>query len=695
MSRIGSENIPDAIRGALLAGLWVGAVDLLASTVVGGRGGASALFIAGGLAVTALLASLLFLAAVPISLAIQRLAGLGADAVRTALYYSAAVLVALIHLSDGFPLHAIASRFPSTARLAGLVFLWAAVVVLVAFAAYRLHESVSARPRWRRALSGWHIAGPFVILGLVAWLLLASSARYAPMLSSGAFSLAFAALAAVAIALAAFVARYRVGRLLIAAAILALMLGPWPLIWLAERQPTAEGEAEPKKPRYVVLIVVDTLRADALTCYNPAASPTPNIDALAADGVLFENANTVSSWTLPSMASMLTGLSPFAHGSIHKSSKVPAQIPTVATYLQGEGYRTAGIGMNSVLGPHVGLARGFDEYWWYPRRVLDHSIGGDLLQSASKRRFGVRVLTEDLGAFSEGWLQENYETPFFLWFHVYDPHMPYDPPELYRTEEIDPLPGGAVGFSMEHYHNVRRGALILSGAQKETVKKLYSGEVRYVDDEVGEVIEKLRTLGIYDDSLIIFTSDHGEELWDRNGIGHGHSLHREVMRVPLIIKLPGAEVKKVVHGRTTTMNITPTILDYVEVTPDPRGMNGRSLRPILEDPNPVAEGEAVFATGLIYYDQQEAAIIDEAKYVRTLSGALPDTLYDLGHDPTERESVAVTQPDQLARIRSALDTYIAEAKALGAAYGLKAKGGKESQELTPEQLEAMEAVGYL
>ena len=202
----------------------------------------------------------------------------------------------------------------------------------------------------------------------------------------------------------------------------------------------AKRTGEPSQPagvshpvRHVILITVDTLRADALSAYDRDAAPTPYIDQLARDGLMFTKALSPAPWTLPAMASIMTGVSPSVHGAIKRDSRLSDNAKTLAEYMREAGYRTAATGDNSLLKPAHNLTQGFEDYNFFPKRSMGGSFGAVLLET--RRRFQTEVSTEGLtDLFADG-VRANRKNDFFLWFHYYDPHGPYAPPPRFLPEE--------------------------------------------------------------------------------------------------------------------------------------------------------------------------------------------------------------------------------------------------------------------
>ena len=382
----------------------------------------------------------------------------------------------------------------------------------------------------------------------------------------------------------------------------------------------AKRTGEPSQPagvshpvRHVILITVDTLRADALSAYDRDAAPTPYIDQLARDGLMFTKALSPAPWTLPAMASIMTGVSPSVHGAIKRDSRLSDNAKTLAEYMREAGYRTAATGDNSLLKPAHNLTQGFEDYNFFPKRSMGGSFGAVLLET--RRRVQTEVSTEGLtDLFADG-VRANRKNDFFLWFHYYDPHGPYAPPPRFLPEE-SPEPG--VGTHFDRSKEVRGGQFVPSLQERDWIRKLYESEVRYVDQSIGKLLVILDQLELYRDSLIIFTSDHGEEFWEHAGLGHGHSLHDELLWVPLIIKLPQEASRGQISTPVDTTSLTPTVLELCGISYRADGFSAGSLVSLWDEGLEPYRAQPIVGTGLLYFEDRESIVFGDMKYVRTL-----------------------------------------------------------------------------
>ena len=444
--------------------------------------------------------------------------------------------------------------------------------------------------------------------------------------------------------------------------------------------------------RRVILLTVDTLRRDALSCYG-GRTQTPYIDRLAKDGILFENAYAPGPWTLPSFATILSGVSPWVHGATRLGHAVPTGLPSLAAFLKRDGYATAAIGSNPVLiprGSDPSFFEGFDDYDFYPKHHRPVTQGHQIALRFFPTAFGDTASTDHLTRLAQRWVSSYRDREFFLWFHYYDPHVPYEPPAAFSPPG-DPDPTIGKRFDGERRQKIREGAFRPSAEAMDWVRALYHGEVRYIDDRIGRFIATLKDLDLYEDTLIVFTSDHGEEHYEHRSIGHGHSLYEELLRVPLIIKLPGSSVRTKVGQNVPLESIVPTILDLCGGEFDTQAFSGTSLRGHWENETSSRTEAPVFSTGLAVYEEREAVVFDRLKCIRSLDSA-QEELYDLGSDPEEKSNVAFLHADKVAEGRKLLAANAAKSAKLRKLYGL---GPAQDAPLDPEAIERLRSLGYV
>ncbi|MCO6430911.1 MAG: sulfatase [Deltaproteobacteria bacterium] len=415
-----------------------------------------------------------------------------------------------------------------------------------------------------------------------------------------------------------------------------------------------------KQSQYsLVLISLDTLRADRLGAYGYSRPTSPSIDRLAKESALFVNAVSVTSWTLPAHVSLFTGLYPTTHGvRTRELGKIPPSTPLLAEILESRGYKNYGLMGGGYLGADHGFKRGFIKY---------ARVG-----NPAKFAFGkqVKQAEEILKSIPE-------HHPYFLFLHTYDIHCPYEtPPEYhshFRSEGAAPIDASKCGKTFYNQQNVTpQQALHLSDH--------YDASIRMVDDAFGKLIDYLKSRSDYDDTIIIVTSDHGEEFLEHGRIGHILSLNRELLMVPLIIKAPGAK-PRAIENTVSLVDITPTVLDLLNIEDLPK-MDGRSLGKLLKGENseirPFQFSELEVDVNLrSHYDDQYHTIVDLE------SGSA--SLFDVTADSTEQNNIAEAQPEVLEERVSQLQKFVS-----GLISGLG-----ESKSHSDKELEQLRTLGYL
>ncbi|MBI5710684.1 MAG: sulfatase [Candidatus Eisenbacteria bacterium] len=446
------------------------------------------------------------------------------------------------------------------------------------------------------------------------------------------------------------------------------------------------GCARPRKatpPAAIFLIVVDTLRPDHLSCYGGAGHPSPAIDRLAASGVRFERAQSVSSWTVPSMGAMLTSRYPTQLGLIEQPPEqgvrfdwrekrrqvrytLPGGVPTLASLLDDAGYHPAAFVNQPFINAGDGFLHGFAE-WCYTtgERTLEWH---DFTRPMPTINFpaGTDLGTADslLVAEFARWLAANADRRPFVWLHLLTPHWPYTPPDRY-------LPG----------HEPR----------PTDPEPLYSAEVREADDLVAAALAAIDARVGLERSLVILTSDHGEEFLDHGMYEHGHSLHREIIHVPLILAGPSLPAGKTVGACVRTVDLLPTILALAGAdVPGPAGIGGVSLLPFLRGR---AKDLPVYSEGMLYGSTKRSLIDHGYKLMIDVQTTPPYRLFDVSRDPLETLDLAPQLPDRVARMRRAL--AVERARFVTDYAALVGPGAVKNDPETQRVLRAMRALGYV
>jgi arylsulfatase A-like enzyme len=323
------------------------------------------------------------------------------------------------------------------------------------------------------------------------------------------------------------------------------------------------------------LIVVDSVRADHVSAYGYARNTTPNLDALIADqGVRFQQAISISPWTCPSNASLLTGRIPTAVGSSWDTVRntLPQAETTLGELLQQGDYYTAGFVNCYCTKGALGFAQGFDHF---DETLSDHR-GDDKARAAEVNARVVDWLDNQ-------WLpQSNVEGPLFMFIYYFDPHVWYDPPPPYNTL-FDPNYGGTFdGRVYQDGKDVVLGRIMPSERDVEHLLALYDGEIAYWDAEFGRLMQHLQGAGMLENTLIIVTADHGELFGEHGEWTHGNALYEEVIRIPLVARYNGViEPGTVIEMPVQNIDLMPTILDFAGMS-IPAGLHSISLRPFLD-----------------------------------------------------------------------------------------------------------------
>jgi arylsulfatase A-like enzyme/predicted Zn-dependent protease len=361
---------------------------------------------------------------------------------------------------------------------------------------------------------------------------------------------------------------------------------------------------EPKHDiRNIVLISIDTCRADYLSCYGFSHKTTPNIDAVAAEAVLFENVLSPVPLTLPAHSSMMTGTIPPYHG-VHENQgyRLGKLNLTLAELLKDKGFTTGAVISAFVMDSQFGLNQGFDTY--------DDNFDEELNTIGIVERRGSEASDHAIS-----WIEHHKDESFFLFLHYYDPHLKYVPPEPFKS--------------------------LYAGNP-------YAGEIAYTDYCIGRVIDKLKMLGLYDSSLIIITGDHGESLNEHGEASHGYYIYESVLKVPLIFKLPEKKEPKRITERVGLVDIFPTVCQLLDIE-IPSEIHGADLSGHFSKKNYTPGQRAFYCESLVAtkYDCNPllGVIAGDWKYIQTTRAEL----YDLSKDPTELSNVIENQP-QRARI---------------------------------------------
>ncbi|MGH2570995.1 MAG: sulfatase-like hydrolase/transferase, partial [bacterium] len=444
------------------------------------------------------------------------------------------------------------------------------------------------------------------------------------------------------------------------------------------RTPPLEIVEEARNPVNVIWVTSDALRAANTSIHGYARETTPTLERFRKDAVFFRYNYSQCCWTQPSMTSLFTSLYPFE--AFRMEGGLSPELFTVAQVLREAGWRTAGLSNNEVVGPSTSLDRGFDTFYRPPRayardRLLSYTtlaylvdgVVGGRIHAVVEAATLVPQPRRELAARTEKALFEEavrvldgLEEPFFLYLHFMAPHAPYAPEEPFADW------GGAGPPPTEHLlRDARRmPPKDLAPEELADVVLRYDREIRMLDDYFGRLLDRLREKGLYDDSIVILTSDHGEELLEHGGWTHGRALYQESVHVPLLVKLPGSRHGGVTFDLPTQgVDLLPTILSVVDLDAafpyalrgeSVFGRGGETIRDLGNRPIVIE-----FNSHYPDVNDQAALVLGNAKLVRDLvSGELQ--LYDLAGDPGERRNLATADPERRDRLAALLEGIIRE-----------------------------------
>ncbi|MDP6980762.1 MAG: sulfatase [Myxococcota bacterium] len=430
-------------------------------------------------------------------------------------------------------------------------------------------------------------------------------------------------------------------------------------------------------PYNVLVILLDSLRADHLTPYGADARDTPHLAELASQGVVFTRARTNATWTRPSVVSMFSSRYPWQHGVLTPDALLPASLPYLPEMLGAAGYRAVGASGNDMVSALFGLDRGFESLASL-RRSPRYRTSRDPAERAQI------VWDALLAGPSTG------DRPFFAYLHQLDPHSPYRPPTRFRRQYLgdrdDSLSQSAE--RLEDIRHLRMRSEALDPRQVDTFARLYKGEVAFMDAYVGELMQQLEIRGLAKNTLVVFTSDHGEEFYEHQSMGHGHSVYEELLRVPLILRLDGVLPAGLrIDTPVELLDLAPTLLDMLG-QPIPEAMQGQSLLPLVASPDSTHPRPQLATSG---EPAQHAIQWGKFKLVRRMPATVGENtefrLFDLEADPRERRDISKNFPVTTSALVDLLDRDLRRAATTREAV--------PRATIDAETLEALKAIGYV
>ena len=408
----------------------------------------------------------------------------------------------------------------------------------------------------------------------------------------------------------------------------------------------AAPEAQPPRARHVVLVTIDTLRADRLGCYGSRDVATPNLDRLSKEGLLAPEMMVHVPLTRPSHTSLLTGLLPSEHGiRDNVSGGLSPRIGTLAERFKQAGFETGAFVSSIVLSQQSGLNRGFDTY---SDKFEGDADDARFLNTLQKR--GDVTLGEAIP-----WLEAHHAGRTFLWLHLYDPHDPYEPPEPYATRYAG---------------------------------RPYDGEVAWTDELIGRLDTALERFGVKNETLFIVTADHGEGLGEHDENGHGFFVYQSTLRVPLLVRGPGVVAGGRLAVTAHSVDLFPTILEVAELPPAAKPLAGRSLASALRGRLVPAEqaGYAESLLPLLHFGWSDLRTLREGRF-KYIQAPRPE-LYDLRDDPAEAKNLVGAEPSRAAAMKTALGRILDVERA-------RSSEPSDGASIPEDLVEKLGALGYI
>lgn len=422
----------------------------------------------------------------------------------------------------------------------------------------------------------------------------------------------------------------------------------------------------PPPPTNVIVFLVDTVRADKLHPFNPESRvQTPGLDAWARHTAVFQQGHTQENWTKPSVATLLTGLLPWQHTATSGEAVLPSSANMLSERLGDAGFQTGAFICNGYVSDKFGFEQGWGSFRNYIREG---------------RRTQARFVAADVLEWLDG---RDEDKPFFLYVHTIDPHVPYMPPEsMLALYDPDPYTGPIdFGRDRELLEKIKSGTLRTTARDRVHLEALYDGEITYHDVHFNSILEGLERRGLDNNTMVVFTADHGEEFFDHESCGHGHSLYEELLHVPMMIRVPGRTDARVdVDEPVGLVDVVPTVLEALGHDV-PSDLPGRSLLPLIEGrsadaPTPVVSG---------FMEGWRSVVVGRYKLIQRTHRRM--MVYDLQEDPGEQEDIADARPLLVRYLRAMLGLRLAGRT--------RPRHLAERTEIDPETDEQLRQLGYV
>lgn len=424
-------------------------------------------------------------------------------------------------------------------------------------------------------------------------------------------------------------------------------------------------DTAPPTPRNLVLISLDTLRADHLGVYGYGPETSPQLDRWAERAFVFENAVSASNYTLAAHHALFQSKT----ATVARDAK--ADGPTLAGMLQEQGFRTAAFTGGGMMSEFSGFARGFD-IWDQENEELEDAVPKALAFLDEAARGDAR---------------------FYLFVHCLDVHLPYNPPAPFDTRFAPHYTGKVDGDSTRHLLSLRKmfegrasyGRTRYDEADRAKVVALYDGEILRMDAALAPLLARIEASDLHDDTLVVIVSDHGEEFWDHGSVLHAHSVFQELIHVPLLMRVPSLERDAGrIAQRVSMVDVLPTLLELLAL-PVPAGLHGHSLLPLLRgEPR---QAQPAFAEGYAAHAKLQSVTDGDLKLIRNLD-TQGVALYDLKVDPGERTDIAASRPQDVQRLNALLDTRLGTQQVVQDPIGLP-------DDVDPATKDRLRELGYI
>lgn len=419
---------------------------------------------------------------------------------------------------------------------------------------------------------------------------------------------------------------------------------------------SAATETASRRRANVVLLSIDDLRPDRLSVYGEERQTAPALDRLAAESVVFENAYSTSSWTLPSHVSMLTGLHPKTHGAFLGMTRPREGVPMLSEILRDAGYRTIAITAGGWVSEGFGFARGFDEF--------------DIVFRPGQ---AVKKAIKDLKAIP-------LDQPYFLFFHTFGVHCPFVAPEQYR-EMFDTRPAEDHFDLTDKCGDTHLQDMELTDGQVAFVSDRYDAGIRWTNDRLRWIFTYLKKRGDLQNTVVVVTSDHGEEFKEHGRMGHGRALYAETLRVPLLIRAPG-----VTPGRrespASLVDLAPTVLDLLGLPIE--GMEGTSLAPRMRSGDGAGVPRPVYAETNLRGEKARSVVYGGRQLIVDLKTSRSE-IFDLARDPAQERPLGPEVDGARAELSALLASH----------FGSTSMAPVPTVAVSKKRLEQLRALGYV